>query len=586
MIIRAPIAFSAALRNTYRNAFLGFGSLVVAGMLATPAPASTGDDHTVSLSGNFLAGHIAQKRRDLPAAAKYWGRALAQDTEDPNLTRRAFLYAVMNADIDRAMELAEKYVSLEQKGPISNLALALRDAKAGDWVKVEKRMSTLDGTGLNSFTKPALLGWAAYAQSGLEAGLAELKPLSELGGARALHDLHAGLMNELSGKLAAAETYFLSVAEDDAGASLRSARILGTLFERQGKFTEAKAAYELYLQGQPNSQFVDLDLARLSEGGTPPQLIKNAQDGVAEALFGIASSLNRQGGYETSLVLGQLALYLRPDFPVMQYMLGGILEQLDRNADAIEMYKRLPDDSPFGATAKIRIANNLDLIEREEEAIEILMAAAAARPNDPRPKTNLGDVLRRMEKWDESAKAYDLAVARMGELEPRHWQILYTRGIVLERANQWERAEKDFLKALELNPDQPLVLNYLGYSWVEKGLHLDRALEMIKTAVKKRPHDGYITDSLGWVYYKLGRYEEAVPELERAVELRPEDPIINDHLGDAYWRVGRKREAIFQWNHSLVLGAEPDLREGIEQKLKYGLVGNPDALTKSTSDGR
>jgi len=328
-----------------------------------------------------------------------------------------------------------------------------------------------------------------------------------------------------------------------------------------------------------------LDLARVAQGGTPPQLIQNAQEGVAEALFGIASSLNRQGGYETSLVLGQLALHIRPDFPVMQYMLGGILEQLDRNADAIAMYKRLPDDSPFGATAKIRIANNLDIIEREDEAIVILKAAAAARPNDPRPKTNLGDVLRRMEKWEESAAAYDLAVERMGELQPQDWQILYTRGIVLERAKKWDRAEKDFLKALELFPDQPLVLNYLGYSWVEKGLHLDRALEMIKTAVKKRPHDGYITDSLGWVYYKLGRYQEAVPELERAVELRPEDPIINDHLGDAYWRVGRKLEATFQWNHSLVLGAEPELQEVLHQKLKHGLVGNADAVTKSTTDG-
>ena len=218
MIIRPLSVF----RDAVRGAFLGLGSLVFVGLLVAPASASvTNGDNTVSLSGNYLAGHIAQKRRDLPAAAKFWGRALAQDSEDPNLIRRAFLYAVMNADIDRAMELADRFTAIEEKGPISNLALALRDAKAGDWAKVEARMSTLDGTGLNSFTKPALLGWAAYAQSGLEAGLAELKPLRELGGARALHDLHAGLMNELSGKLAAAETYYLSVAEDDAGASLR-----------------------------------------------------------------------------------------------------------------------------------------------------------------------------------------------------------------------------------------------------------------------------------------------------------------------------------------------------------------------------
>lgn len=575
-----------ALRLALRGTTLGFGAITCAGLLFASSPVqASGGEGAVSLSGNYLAGHIAQKRKDLPAAAKYWGRALEQDSEDPTLIRRAFLYAVMNAEIDRAMDLAERFTELEQKGPISNLALALRDAKSGDWEKVQSRMETLDGTGLNSFTKPALLGWAAYAQSGLEAGLEALKPLRELGGARPLHDLHAGLMNELSDKLAAAEAYYLSVAEDDAGASLRSARVLGTLYERQGKTAEAKAAYELYLQDQPNSQFVEMDLKRLAEGGTAPRLITTPEEGVAEALFGIASSLNRQGGYETSLVLGQLALYIRPDFPVMQYMLGGILEQLDRHTDAIAMYQRLPEDSPFGPTAKIRIANNLDIIEREEDAIDILLKAAAARPEDPRPKTILGDVYRRMERWAESADAYDKAIARMDGANAPSWQIYYTRGIVLERAKKWERAEADFLKALELEPDQPLVLNYLGYSWIEKGLHLNRALEMIKTAVKKRPHDGYITDSLGWVYYKLGRYKEAVPELERAVELRPEDPIINDHLGDAYWRVGRKLEATFQWSHSLALDPEPELKEKLLQKLESGLVDSADAVVETLPDG-
>ena len=199
--------------------------------------------------------------------------------------------------------------------------------------------------------------------------------------------------------------------------------------------------------------------------------------------------------------------------------------------------------------------------------------------------TTLGDVYRRSERWAEAVTAYDDAIERIGELEAKQWQILYTRGIVLERAKQWDRAEKDFLQALEFETDHPLVLNYLGYSWIDQGVHLDRALEMIKTAVAKRPHDGYIADSLGWGFYKLGRYEEAVPELERAVELRPEDPVINDHLGDAYWKVGRRLEATFQWNHALDMDPEPDLKVVIEEKLKNGLVDSADAVTKTSTDG-
>lgn len=554
--------------------------------IATPG-AIIAQEAGTSLSGNFLAGHVAQKRSDLPAAIRFFSRALGQDKMQPDVLRRTFLFSIMDGRVDDALKLGDRYIADEPKAPIANLALAIEDARNENWAAVIERMSTLDGTGLNGFTGPMLRAWATFGTGDLKAALEALKPLRDLGGTRVLHDLHAGLMHELAGEFAAAESYYLAVAEEDEGTSLRASRILGTLYERQGKIAEAKAIFDLYQQSQPGTSFVDLDMERLGDDETKnaPVLVRDAKDGIAEALFGIASSLNQQGGSETALVLARLALHLRPDFAVMRYMAGGILESLERYADAIVVYEKLPDGTPFSRAAKMRIARNLDRIEDFDGAVALLKSTADAYADDPRPLISLGDTYRRHDQWKGAVSAYDEAVKRIGTLQPRHWQLLYSRGIVLERAKEWDRAEADFLQALSFEPDQPLVLNYLGYSWVEQRKNLDRALEMIKTAVAKRPHDGYITDSLGWVYYQFGRYEDAVTELERAVELRPEDPIINDHLGDAYWKVGRRLEATFQWNHSLVLGADEELREKIKIKLMDGLIEEADAAIKTKTDG-
>jgi Flp pilus assembly protein TadD len=227
----------------------------------------------------------------------------------------------------------------------------------------------------------------------------------------------------------------------------------------------------------------------------------------------------------------------------------------------------------------------LDEIGRTDEAVASLSALAAERPARADALIAMGDLLRGKERFAEAAAAYDKAFARVTAIEPRHWALFYSRGIALERSNQWERAQADFLKALELNPDQPYVLNYLGYSWVEHGVNLDKALSMIETAVKLRPDDGYIVDSMGWVLYRLGRYDEAVPHLERAVELRPADATINDHLGDAYWRIGRETEARFQWQRALVFKPEPAEAREIETKIKRGLAAQSSSVPdRSTAD--
>jgi Flp pilus assembly protein TadD len=253
-------------------------------------------------------------------------------------------------------------------------------------------------------------------------------------------------------------------------------------------------------------------------------------------------------------------------------LIGELLANDKRWDDAIAAYRKVPSDSPYVWEARIQVANALNKEEKPDEAVALLEAMSEERPDDSTALVSLADLLRGRERYRLAADAYERALERVGSLEERHWPLLYARGIALERSKEWEQAEAAFLDALKLKPDQPLVLNYLGYSWVEQGKNLDKAREMIERAVAQRPNDGYIVDSLGWVLFRMGDYKGAVRQLERAVELKPEDPTINEHLGDAYWRVGRHLEARFQWRHALALGPDKDRTDQIAQKIDNGLA--------------
>ena len=273
------------------------------------------------------------------------------------------------------------------------------------------------------------------------------------------------------------------------------------------------------------------------------------------------------------MAYANLALALDPELHAARVLIGELLQSQERHADAIAVYREVPEDSAYGWVVALRIAEELHELEQTDAAISGLEALAEAKPERFEPWYRIGNFERSRENWEVAAEAYEEAVARVGEIEERHWALLYFRGIAYERSKQWPEAEADFLKALELNPEQPYVLNYLAYSWVEHKTNLDQAEEMLLKAVELRPDDGYIVDSLGWVYYRLGRFEEAVQQLERAVELRPMDPTINDHLGDAYWRTGRLREAEVQWQRALSLNpTEEGQADKIRRKLEEGML--------------
>ena len=310
---------------------------------------------------------------------------------------------------------------------------------------------------------------------------------------------------------------------------------------------------------------------RVRSGQVTTPLVSNAFEGAAETLYVMGAALTQDGGGDLALIYLNLSLFARPDFDLAHYLIADIHERQNRHEEAIVAYSAIAPSSPLKREAEIQAALSLDSLDRADEAKERLDGLIALDPQDRTALISAGNLMRAGERFDEAIPYYDKAIAQIADPDQDDWRLFYFRGICFERTDQWDRAEKDFKKALELEPEQPLVLNYLGYSWIDIGTHLDEALDMVRRAVEQRPDDGYIVDSLGWAYYRLGDFERAVEELERAVELRPDDAVINDHLGDAYWRVGRLIEARFQWDHALAMEPEEAEIDKIEVKLARGL---------------
>lgn len=525
----------------------------------------------VSPYGAYLAGIVAGYERDVSSATDFMLYALRFDPKNPQLLRRSFALTAADGRHKKAVELAESLVELEPTHGIANLLLAVDAAEREDWARADQIIADLPPRGLNTLTGPMIQAWTHVARGDREAALAQLGALRENKGFSVLYRLHVALINDVMGAEAKAEAGYQNILSTVGDPTLRLVWLVGNFYERNGKPEQARALYQSFLDRRPNSTLMEPILAQLDSGAAPRPEITSAKDGVAEVLFNIAGLLSQERAEDAALVHVHQALRLKPDFLVANVLLGEVLQSQERGAEAIEVYRDVPKDSPFSWTTRLRIAEELERLGRVDDAVNELESLASYQPDRFEPLFRLGNLLRGEENFVEAVKAYDRAANRLGDLEAQHWTLLYFRGIALERSKNWPRAEADFLKALELEPEQPFVMNYLAYSWVEKKQNLDQAKDMLVRAVELRPQDGYIVDSLGWVLFRMGEYQNAVKYLERAVELRPQDSVINDHLGDAYWRVGREKEARFQWRRALSLKPEEDQIPELQGKVTRGL---------------
>ena len=519
--------------------------------------------------GAYLAARIAGTSRDLAAAVEYYDRVLLVDPDNPVLLSAASLFMLADGQVEKAIAASERLLEFTPDDGTALLLASVGKMTAGDFEAAAELVAAVPRTGINRLLGPLVEAWVLVGLERVDDALGALDALSVNSSFRPMQDYHAALIQEFDGRIDAAEEAFQALL--GAGVSSRGVEAFGGFMENQGRPDEAAELYQNFLDVAPEDEIIAAALEHLEGGGTAAPLIADVHAGLAEAFEGLAASLTQENALNPARNFAQLALYLRPDLEPAMTALANTMEQEELWLLANDILARVPADSPYSWAARMRIAVNLGRMDETDAAAAMLEAMAAERPTSIDALINLGDIMRRAGRFEDSVAAYDRAVDRVEEVGPNHWVLLYTRGTVLERSGDWDRAEADFLRALELEPDQPFVLNYLGYSWVEMGRNVEEATEMIERAVAQRPTAGFIVDSLGWGHYMLGNYEEAVRQLERAVQLTPGDSTINEHLGDAYWKVGRKREAVFQWQHALDLGPEDDQLPIVLKKLEQGL---------------
>ncbi len=542
---------------------------VLAIALGLPVSASAN-----SLAGDYLAARQATYSGDYRAAAEYYGQAVAFDPTNGDLLERAVLANISLGDLERAQALADKMTDQGMASQIAYMAQMAGYAQAENYTDVLKQIA--DNKGVGPLVDGLAKAWAELGQGDMSAALVQFDEVAKSDGLGAFAAYHKALALASVGDFEGAEAIFASNAAGGMQMTRRAVMARAEILSQLERNPDAVALIDDSF-GADIDPGLDEMRARLDAGETLPfSHVRSARDGLAEVFYTLAGALSNEQNDDFTLMYVRVAEYLRPDHVDALLLSAELLEKMGQYDLAVEAFKKVPQDVPTYYAAELGRAGALRQSGDVDGAVEVLQQLTETHGDLPVVQSTLGDLMRQLERYEEAVTAYTSAIDTFSSPDQVQWFLYYARGIANERLSNWDASESDFRRALELNPEQPQVLNYLGYSLVEKQEKLDEALAMIERAVAAQPDQGYIVDSLGWALYRLGRYEEAVGHMEHAAELMAVDPVVNDHLGDVYWAVGRKLEARFQWRRALSFVdfeqmTEEANPERIRRKLEVGL---------------
>lgn len=518
-------------------------------------------------SGNYLAGRYAQYRQDWITANEYLDKLIKMDPKNIELQQRAMVLAMQAGDSNRAIMLARRVLDADDKNLLGLLFIGVDQIARQEYSAAVRTLEKMPDNGIADFMRPILIAWAEAP---------EKKPEDEvLVASGALHAYHALLIADYKGKVIDPEKYFVNVLAG-GGADIHILEMMADVYARQGHKELAKRIYDTllaqYAENETISSRADVIQAKVDNMDAAKTMrIQTPSQGAAEAFYNIARTLYQDSSDDSALVFARIAQHLDPQKDDARLLVARMMIQSGHAPDAIAIYKSIRPESAGYLESQRSAAELLEKESKIDEAITYLEETYNVN-KDVNALIQIGDVYRRAERHLDAISAYDRAEEALGgKVSATHWNLLYARGMSYERSGNFKRAEDDLTTAMEYKPEHPYLLNYLGYSWADQGKKLDQALALITKAANLMPEDGYIIDSLGWVYYKMGQYEDAAKELEKAVELVPYDQTINEHLGDAYWHVGRKNEARFQWQRAMNAAKDDKDKAALEIKISEGL---------------
>jgi tetratricopeptide (TPR) repeat protein len=524
-------------------------------------------------SGAYLAAQNARAQGDFTAAARYYAQALARDPGNASILENAAFAYMALGEVDRAAAVARKMEADGTPSRVAQIPLIVEAARNEDWAALLARIEADRGAG--DLADGMIAAWAELGRGDMSAALKRIDALAEERGLRNFALYHKALALAVVGDFEAADAVFSGESDGPVQRTRSGVIAWAQVLSQLGEAERALSIIDDAFGTDPDPGVAALR-ARIAAGEAVPfTAVTGPRGGVAEVFFSLARALVQEANNEFVLIYARAAEAIAPGHVDATITVAETLQSMKQYALAIEAYASVPRDHPAFYTAELGRAEALRETDKPDAAAEVLGQLARAFPEIVDIHVALGDLHREQEEYAEAVASYDRAIALLKARNNPQWFVYYVRAISHERQGNWPKAEADFRRALELNPDHPQVLNYLGYSMVEQSVNLDEALGMIERAAAARPDSGYIVDSLGWVLYRLGRYDEAVGHMEHAAELMPTDPVVNDHLGDVLWAVDRKVEARFQWRRALSLhktSPSPDLEaERVRRKLEIGL---------------